>query len=80
MVAIERESALQPAPQLGEAGDPAAVRREIVAIIEPVAPRQTLQREVGERCARLADREPRMRAPLEQYDVVALHGEHARQQ
>src|SRR6267378_7212369 len=80
VVAIEREAALQPATQLGKAGDPAAVCREIVTIIEPIAACQTLQREIGERRARLSDRETRMRAPLEQDDVVPLHGEHAREQ
>jgi len=33
VVAIERESALQPATELGEARDPAAMRREIVAVV-----------------------------------------------
>ena len=79
-MAIERESALQPPLQLGEAGDPPAVRREIVAIVEAVPPRQTLQREIGERRARLADREARMRAPFQQHDIVPLYREHAREQ
>src|SRR6267378_8095563 len=80
VVAIECEAALQPPSQLGKAGDPTAVCRKIVTIIEPIAPRQTLQREIGEWCARLSDRETRMCAPLEQDDVVPLHGEHAREQ
>src|SRR5882672_2760710 len=80
VVAIERESALQAPSQLGKAGDPTAVCRKIVTIIQPIAPRQTLQREIGEWCARLSDRETRMRAPLEQDDVVPLHREHAREQ
>src|SRR5216110_3268092 len=80
VVAIECEAALQPAAQLGKAGDPAAVCREVVAISQPITPRQTLQREIGERRARLSDRETRMRAPLEQDDVVPLYGEHAREQ
>ncbi len=79
-MAIERESALQPALQLGEAGDPPPVRREIVAIVQAVAPPQALQREIGERRARLADRETWMGAALEQHDVVPLDGEHAREQ
>ncbi len=80
MVAIEREAALQPAPQLGEAGDPTAVGREIVAIIEAVAARQALEREVSERGARLPDGEARMRPALEQHDVMSLNGEHTREQ
>jgi len=56
------------------------VRREIIAIVETVAPSETLQREIGERSARLTDREPRMRAALEQHNVVPLYGEHPREQ
>src|SRR6266508_113248 len=80
VMTIEREPTLQPAAQRREPGDPAAVSRESVAIVQPVATRQPLQREIRERRARLADREARMRPPLEQDDVVPLHGEHTREQ
>jgi len=80
VVAIEGEATLQPAAELGEARDPAAVRGEVVAIIQSVAAGEPLEREVGERRARLADREAGMGAPLEQDDVVSLHGEDAREQ
>src|SRR4029077_6005563 len=80
VVPIEREAALQTPPQLGEARDPAAVGREIVAIVQTVAARQTLQREIGERRARLADREPRVCAALEQGDVMSLDREDAGEQ
>src|SRR5439155_25564826 len=80
VVAIEGEAALQPAAELGEARDPAAVRGEVVAVIQTIAARQALEREVGERGARLPDREARMGAALEQHDVVSLNGEHTREQ
>ncbi len=82
VVAIECEPALQPAAQLGEASEPAAVCREIVAVIQPppVAPRQALQGEICEWRTRFADREPRVGAPLQQDDVVSLDCEDAREQ
>ena len=80
VMAIEREAAFQAAPQLGEARDPAAVRREIVTVVQPVATRQALESEIGERRARLPDREAGMRAALEQGDIVALDGEDASEQ
>ena len=80
VVAIEREATLQPAAELGEARDPAAVRGEVVAVVQTIAARQALEREVRERGARLPDRETRMGAALEQYDVVSLNSEHTREQ
>src|SRR5947207_6888690 len=79
-MAIEREAAFQAAPQLWEARDPAAVRREIVTVVQPVATRQALESEIGERRARLPDREAGMRAALEQGDIVALDGEDSSEQ
>ncbi len=80
VMAIEREPALQPAAQLGKARDPATVCREVVAIVQPVAARQPLQGEVGQRRARFSDGEAGVSAALEQHDVVSLHREHAREQ
>src|ERR1051325_10664650 len=80
VMAIKREAALETASQLGEARDPAAVRREVIAVVQAVAPREALEREVGERRARLADREARVRAALEQDDVVPLYGQDPREQ
>ena len=80
MMAVVREPALEPAPQLGQMRQPSSVRREVVAVGQPVACRQPLQRQVGQRSRGLADREARVRPALEQHDVVAEHREHARQQ
>src|ERR1041385_7676031 len=80
VMAVEREAALESASQLGEARDPAAVRREVIAVVQAVAAGEALEREVGERRARLADREARVRAALEQDDVVPLHGQDPREQ
>src|SRR5204862_8293882 len=79
-MAIERKSAFQPAAQFGEACDPAAVRGEVVAIIQTVAPGEPLEREIRQRRTRLADREARVGPALEQYDVMPLDGEDAREQ
>src|SRR5437762_8749116 len=80
MVAVECEAALQPAANLGEARDSAAVCSEIVAVVQPVATGQPLQREIGERRARLTDGKAGVCAALEQHDVVALDLEDAREQ
>src|SRR5258706_12065308 len=80
VVAIEREATLQPAAELGEARDPAAVRGEVVAVVQAIAARQALEREVSERGARLPDGEARMGAALEQHDVVSLNSEDPREQ
>src|SRR5437762_116956 len=80
VMAKERKSAFQPAAQFGEACDPAAVRGEVVAIIQTVAPGEPLEREIRQRRTRLADREARVGPALEQYDVMPLDGEDAREQ
>src|SRR5438093_4500956 len=80
VVAVEREAAFQPAAELGETGDPAAVRGEIVAIVQSIATGEPLEREVRQRRARLADREARMGPALEQDDIMPLDGEDAREQ
>src|SRR5438552_16728309 len=79
-MAIERKSAFQPAAQFGEACDPAAVRGEVVAIIQTVAAREPLEREIRQRRTRLADCEARVGPALEQCDVMPLDGEDAREQ
>ena len=58
--------------------EPAPVRSEAVAVREPVADSDPLERQVGERSRRLADREPRMCAALEQHHVIPENREHAR--
>src|SRR5438552_4852237 len=79
-MAIERKSAFQPAAEFGEACDPAAVRGEVVAIIQTVAAREPLEREIRQRRTRLADCEARVGPALEQCDVMPLDGEDAREQ
>ena len=80
MMPVVREAALQPAAKLREMREPASVRGELIAVRQPVANPEPLERQVGERRRRLTDREARMRAALEKHDIVAEHREHARQQ
>src|SRR5450759_1681223 len=49
MMPIESEAAFESAPQGGEMLQPAAVRREMAAIGELIAPANPLERKVGER-------------------------------
>ena len=80
MMPIERESALQPAAKLREMREPATVSRKLITVVQSVSKPDSLQREIGERRRRFTDREARMSAALEQYDVVPEHGEYARKE
>jgi len=74
------KATLQPAAELREARDPAAVRGEFVAVVQTIAARQAL-RASGSRagCSNSPSRSA-MGAALEQHDVVSLNGEHTREQ
>src|SRR6478609_6320379 len=78
MVSVEREAALEPAANVWVVLEPSAVRREAIAVRQTVSSREPLQRQIGERCCRLADGEPRMYSALQQYHVVPEDREDAR--
>ncbi len=77
LVRVEREAALEAAPQVGQVAAPATVGRQAVEIVETVALGEALERERRQRRRRFADREAGMAAALEQDHVVTLPGEHA---
>jgi len=78
MVTIEGEPSLEPASNIWEVLNPSPVCRHTVAVREPITGTEALQRKIGEGGRRFAYREPRMRTALQQYDIVAEHGEDAR--
>src|SRR3954462_8788843 len=63
---VEREAALETAPQPRQVPCPASVGSEVIAVAQAVASRDALERKIGQRRGGLADREARMAAALEE--------------
>src|SRR5438105_6192354 len=76
MMSVECEAALQPAAHVGDMRKPAAARGHVVAVRQPVAHAEALERKIRERRRRLAYGEARVRSPLQQDDVEAKYGQH----
>ena len=78
-VLVEAEAPLESTAHLRQPAAPAAVGGEVPEVVEAVAHRQPLEGEVGERRRRLAERKPRMAAPLQQQHVPAFGMKRPRQ-
>jgi hypothetical protein len=60
--------------------EPATVGGHAITVRQSVSDPKPFQRQIGEGRRRLTDRKPRMRSALEEHDIVAEHGENAREQ
>ncbi len=80
MMPVKSEAALQSALKLRKMREPPPVGGKLITVVEPVPSPKSLQRKIGERRRRLTDCKAWMRPALEQNDVVAEHGEHAREE
>ncbi len=77
MMPVVSEAAFQPTTNLREMREPSPVRGEVVTVCHCVTDPEALQRQIRQRGRRFPDREARMRAALDEYDVIALNCEYA---
>src|SRR5215467_11202341 len=80
VMAIEGEAALETATDIGISVQPPAVRGEVIAVCQAVAPRESFQREIRKRSRRFADRKSRMAPSLEKKNIVSEARENSRRE
>src|SRR5437868_1161530 len=80
MMPIKSEAALEATANVREVLEPAAVGRQLIAVSQSVTNADPLERQVRQWCRRFTDREARMRAALQQHDIIAKHSEYACEQ
>src|SRR5437763_3856858 len=79
VVAVEGEPALQATSEVRVVCKPSAMRRQPIAIGQPITSANPLERKVGQRRGRFANGEPWVTATFEKHHVVPKYGENARQ-
>src|SRR5215467_11202347 len=80
VMAIEGEAALETATDIGISVQPPAVRGEVIAVCQAVAPRESFQREIRKGSRRFADRKSRMAPSLEKKNIVSEARENSRRE